>query len=174
MIIGRVALAQEEYPQQLAISRPILAGASSDQKAVETIVATNGVDKGATGIYTAGKSVLLQAGFVAHPGSVFSATVDPVSSWRLKSDMPGLSAQAYPNPFVERTTIEYNLPVNGRVQHTLMDMKGEVVRQTEGTSEQSKGLYKTQLEGNDIPTGTYLYRIQVGNESRTIRLLKKP
>ena len=173
MLVGGSALGQE-YPQQITISRSVAVGTVSDQKAVETIVASNGVSRGSTALYTAGKSVTLQPGFVALAGSVFEATVAPVVSLRSVGDFPDLSLRAYPNPFSVQTTVEYTVLASDRsVRHTLMDVKGQVLRQFEEITGQATGRHQTQVDGGDLPMGIYFYKLEVGTESRTLRLLKK-
>jgi hypothetical protein len=172
MLVSGSVFAQE-YAQQLTLSHAVTAGIVSDQKAVESIVASNQVNQEATAFYTAGKSVSLRPGFVALAGSVFKATVEPVISSGSGIDGLGLSARAYPNPFVEQTTIEYTLPLGGRIHHKLMNAKGQVLRQSEATREQAAGRYQTQIEGGSLPAGVYLYQLQVGNQIRTLRLIRK-
>ena len=84
-----------------------------------------------------------------------------------------LSVRIYPNPFVDRATVDYNLPTGGLVRHTLLDAKGGVLRQAHEGVEQSAGHHQMHLSGVSLPPGTYLYRIQVGTESRTLRIVRK-
>lgn len=84
-----------------------------------------------------------------------------------------LWVRVYPNPFVDRATVEYNLPVGGLVRHTLLDAKGGVLRQAHEGVEQPAGHHQIHLSGVSLPPGHYLYRIQVGTESRTLRLVRK-
>ena len=172
LLAGQAVLAQE-YPQQATISKAIAGGIVSQHKAVETLVATNRIDKGASVLYQAGQSITLQPGFTAQAGAVFEAMVAPVNSQRPGSDVPGLSVRAYPNPFQDKTTLDYNLPIDGKVNHELRDMKGQLLREMLGDDVESAGRHQTQFDGTNLPTGTYLYRIQVGKQSQIIRLLKK-
>lgn len=161
----------QQYPQRLTLTR--LEHVHCDQKAVESIVASNQVSKGIVAHYTASQSVSLQPGFVAQAGSVFTATVSVVSSGTTR-ERADLSVHAYPNPFINQTTIEYHLPLSGPVRHRLVDAKGQVVQQLKPLTEESSGTYQLQLEGSALPDGVYLYQLQAGSESRTLRLLKKP
>ncbi|MVM36444.1 T9SS C-terminal target domain-containing protein [Spirosoma sp. HMF3257] len=146
MLTAHVLLAQD-YPQQLSIGKTITAGAVSDQKAVATIVANNEVNIGAKAHYTAGLSVTMLPGFVAQAGSVFRATIAPVSSGRSATDAPGLQVRAYPNPFTDQTTIDYNLPTDGRVRHTLLNAKGQILQQVDNIDGELAGLHQTQVGG---------------------------
>lgn len=94
-------------------------------------------------------------------------------SAELTNNESTLWVRVYPNPFVDRATVEYNLPVGGAVRHTLLDAKGAVLRQVQEGGEQPAGRHQLQLSGVSLPPGPYLYRIQVGVESRTVRLIRK-
>jgi hypothetical protein len=110
-------------------------------------VASNALWSGARGQYTAGKSVTLQPGFVAQAGSVFTATIATVVSSSLGNDVPGLSIRADPNPFIDQTIVEYSLPLGGRVCHTLLDAKGQVLQQSEDLKEQAVGTHQSKVWG---------------------------
>lgn len=148
------------------------ADASLDVKAVEQITATNVVHRAAAVTYTAGKAILLQPGFEARAGSVFVATIAPVS---IKPAEAGsdLTVSAWPNPFQDQTTIEYRLPENSTVKHTLTDARGVVLRQNAPTDVQPAGVYKVGVEGANLPVGVYIYQVQTGSQTKTIRLLKQ-
>lgn len=172
MLVSGPVLAQE-YTQNLVLTRSITTG-TTDQKATETIVASSPVSQGASAYFTAGKSVTLQPGFVAQAGSVFMATVAPVLSTPAAQEGSPLTVRAFPNPFSESTTLDYYLPLGGRPRHMLMDAKGQIIRQSEAVTDQEAGSHKMELKGNNLPDGVYLYQIQVGNQSHTLRLLKQP
>lgn len=89
------------------------------------------------------------------------------------ADDETLWARIYPNPFVDRATVDYNLPVGGQVRHTLLDAKGAILTQVQESGEQSAGRHQFQLSGSRLAPGQYLYRIQVGTESRTVRVIRK-
>ena len=102
-----------------------------------------------------------------------SARLGEVSSSELTDNAGGFWTRVYPNPFVDRATVEYNLPKSGMVRHTLLDAKGGVLRQVREGEEQSAGRHQIQLSGVSLPPGHYFYRLQAGTESRTVRVMKK-
>lgn len=164
----------QSYSSQLNLSQPISAGSVNEQKATETIVTRSVVSPGAVALFTAGQSISLQPGFVAQVGSVFEATIGVVVSSSTTSDVSALKVRAYPNPFVESTTIEYSLPKASLVEHTLTDLQGQVVRQLSDPTDQPAGIHQTLVDGRNLPAGVYLYHLQTGKESQTFRLVKKP
>lgn len=170
MLVSGSVFAQEQA-SSLTISQPVTAGVLSEQQATGSISAQNAVAPGATALYRAGQSVHLQPGFVARAGSVVTATVGPVVSPNRGIDGSGSSVRVYPNPFVEQTTVEYTVLQGGAIRQTLTDVNGRVLRQQ--TLEKTAGRHQTAVEGGGLPAGVYLYQLQVGNQTQTLRLIRK-
>lgn len=82
----------------------------------------------------------------------------------------GYSLEAsYPNPFNPTTVIRYSLPEPARVRLVVYDLLGrEVMRLVEGT--QAAGWHVVTVETHDLPSGVYLYQLQVGNTVVTRRM----
>jgi aminopeptidase N len=83
--------------------------------------------------------------------------------------------QNYPNPFNPSTTISYDLPEQSEVSLTVYDLKGREVT-TLQNQPQPAGHYEVQWNGvNDsgdpISTGVYFARLQVGDYSKTIKMV---
>ena len=86
----------------------------------------------------------------------------------------GLS-QNYPNPFNPETTIEYQLPKDGRVTLIIYNMMGQEVRRLLD-EEKRAGYYKVVWDGRSeagihVGTGIYLIQIKAGSFSQTRKLL---
>jgi hypothetical protein len=84
----------------------------------------------------------------------------------------------YPNPFNPSTTVRYDLPEQAKVQITVYNMLGQVVR-TLVDRQESPGQHETIWDGRDdsgrpVSSGLYLYRMTAGDftESRKMLLLK--
>ncbi|MBI5266759.1 MAG: T9SS type A sorting domain-containing protein [candidate division Zixibacteria bacterium] len=89
--------------------------------------------------------------------------------------------QNYPNPFNPVTTIEYSLGYfedGAAVKHVTLEVYnvlGQMVKRLVDT-DRSPGSYReewdaTNLSGQRVSSGVYLYRLQVGNESQTKKML---
>ena len=79
----------------------------------------------------------------------------------------------YPNPFNPETTIRYALPERGPVRLSVYDLAGrEVAALVDGV--QPAGEHAARFDGSDLPSGSYVYRLQVGEEveTRTMTLVK--
>lgn len=71
-------------------------------------------------------------------------------------------SQNYPNPFNPSTTIRFTLPEASQIKLNLYNMLGELVRTiAEGTYE--KGYHKVVVDAANLPSGTYVYRIESPN-----------
>ena len=76
--------------------------------------------------------------------------------------------QNYPNPFNPETKIQYSIPIDGKVELEIYNIKGELVR-TLVNEPQSAGYYKVIWNGkayNNIPvsSGIYFYRLKIDDK----------
>jgi len=85
--------------------------------------------------------------------------------------------QNYPNPFNPATVINYQLPQDGFVALKVYDIIGREV-ETLISENQSAGRYTVNFDASDLPSGIYIYRLQVNSAaggytaSRKMMLLK--
>ena len=79
----------------------------------------------------------------------------------------------YPNPFNPETTISYALPQGSKVRLAVYDLLGHEVAVLVDAS-QPAGQHAVRFDGGDLPSGSYVYRLQVGEEvvARTMTLVK--
>ena len=81
--------------------------------------------------------------------------------------------QNYPNPFNPVTTIEFQLPVAEQVCLEVFDLLGRrVTTILDGIRE--AGVQRVQFDANQLPSGTYMYRLAAGDfaETRYMTLVK--
>ncbi len=109
------------------------------------------------------------------PGqSIFARTAVP-------DDRPAIGPlllQNYPNPFLASTSIRYRIPETSEyvgVALRVYDMNGRVVR-TLVNGEQPPGLHELRWDGRDdrglkVASGIYPYRLEVGGQSMTRKLV---
>ena len=79
----------------------------------------------------------------------------------------------YPNPFNPETTIRYALPQAGKVRLVVYDLLGqEVAVLVDGS--RPAGHHTVRFDGGGLPSGSYVYRLQIGEEvmARTMTLVK--
>ena len=79
----------------------------------------------------------------------------------LSDKQPNFSLQNYPNPFHQSTTIEYQLPNDGKVKLSVYDLQGKEITVLVNET-QSAGCYKIKFAKDRLPSGTYICRIQTG------------
>lgn len=78
--------------------------------------------------------------------------------------------QNYPNPFNPKTTISYSLPQHSFVTLRVYDILGkEVAILING--EQSAGNYSIDFSGNNLTSGTYIYRLNAGGQIATKKMI---
>lgn len=94
----------------------------------------------------------------------------PLSVSRPSDD--GVSATAsYPNPFNTHTTITYDLPRPAFVTLRIYDVLGREV-ETLVEEQQYPGRHDVVFDGAGLPGGVYFYRIEVGQSSRTGKMIR--
>jgi hypothetical protein len=68
----------------------------------------------------------------------------------------------YPNPFNPRTIINYELPITSEVELSIYNLLGQKII-TLISEKQSAGKYEVEFNGQEFPSGVYLYKIQTEN-----------
>jgi VWFA-related protein len=85
------------------------------------------------------------------------------------------SLSSYPNPFNSRTTIEFDLPVEGDVRVDVVNILGQSIR-TLQDEKMSAGSYKIAWDGaneigEQVVTGMYLIRLKTPQQHLTRKIL---
>ncbi|MDQ7065446.1 MAG: T9SS type A sorting domain-containing protein [candidate division KSB1 bacterium] len=79
-------------------------------------------------------------------------------------------AQNYPNPFNGSTVIRFSLPVGKHVRLAVYDILGrEVAELADGY--RKAGQHRVVFNAASLTTGLYLYRLHVGNQTLTRRMI---
>ncbi|MBK8944725.1 MAG: T9SS type A sorting domain-containing protein [Ignavibacteriae bacterium] len=83
--------------------------------------------------------------------------------------------QNYPNPFNPTTTIKYSIPSKvksetSNVKIIIYDILGKEVA-TLVNENQSAGEYEVNFSASNLSSGTYIYRLQVGEFSQTKKMI---
>lgn len=98
-----------------------------------------------------------------------------VESNPLPAVADNFTVSAYPNPFNPSTTIRYSITSNALTNITIYDVRGRLVN-TLLNKQQSKGWHEIQWsgineDGSKVPAGAYIYRVTVGDEVKTDKLI---
>lgn len=78
--------------------------------------------------------------------------------------------QNYPNPFNPTTTISYSIPTDSRVNLTIYDVSGRVVRELVNEIKVA-GYYSVSFNGSQLSSGMYYYRLTAGNITETKKMI---
>jgi hypothetical protein len=79
-------------------------------------------------------------------------------------------SQNYPNPLKGETVINYSLAKSSRVNLSLFDVNGRLVKiLVNGVKE--AGSHTVRLNGGSLTAGVYFYRLQSGNYSAVKRMV---
>ena len=81
-------------------------------------------------------------------------------------------SQNYPNPFNPTTKIDFEVPLDSKVNITLFDISGKEI-QTLLNEKKSAGYYSVAFNAVNLSSGTYFYRISGENGDRMFSETKK-
>ncbi len=106
-------------------------------------------------------------------GTAAGWSLDSAAPWSeeatLEADARTAEFGAYPNPLRTETTIQYELTASAEVRLAVYDVLGRTVAVlTEGTMD--AGRHAATFDARGLATGTYIYRLQVGDTVQTGRL----
>ncbi|HDP68193.1 MAG TPA: T9SS type A sorting domain-containing protein [Candidatus Marinimicrobia bacterium] len=78
--------------------------------------------------------------------------------------------QNYPNPFNATTTLRFRLPQKEHTTLSLYNLRGEKVK-TIVSKNLTAGFYEFGVDGSDLASGIYLYRLESGSNCQTRKLI---
>jgi hypothetical protein len=78
--------------------------------------------------------------------------------------------QNFPNPFSDRTEIEYKLAIAGNVSIDITDITGRVVMQLD-EGYQGMGEHKVAIDARGFESGIYFYTLKAGSLVETKRMI---
>jgi len=81
-------------------------------------------------------------------------------------------SQNYPNPFNPTTKIDFELPQDSKVNITVYDMLGKVVKVLENSTKKS-GYYTISFDGNSLSSGIYIYKLTAESNGNISTIVKK-
>ena len=81
-------------------------------------------------------------------------------------------SQNYPNPFNPVTKIDFDLPIDSRVNIVLYDITGKEVK-TLVNDQRTAGYYTVQMDGSSLSSGTYFYRVMTKSSGADFTMTKK-
>jgi parallel beta-helix repeat protein len=124
--------------------------------------------------YTAEISVLLDLAGLNAP-EYYSAPPPPDSQGSDVMPSDYTLTQNYPNPFNPSTTLAYSVPKEEQVSLIIFDMRGKEVSRLVDNVTQSAGRYEVTWTGLDhngqpLPAGIYMYRLQAGTTSQVKKM----
>ena len=79
-------------------------------------------------------------------------------------------SQNYPNPFNPLSRISYELKITNYVTLNVYDVNGRLVKELVN-EKQNAGRYEVNFDGSGLPSGTYVYRLHVGEFSETKKMV---
>lgn len=141
--------------------------------ATATITATNTLLPNARAAYQAGQSITLLPGFVAEQGAAFTAHISDCFCDQLNSEAKGLSVTAYPNPFVESTTVQYKLSNASPVSLRILDEQGKLIDILVDNEQQEVGMHEYTYRSKSSLVMNYFFSLRTNQGIATKRITKQ-
>ncbi len=124
----------------------------------------------------AGNSLLLTGdnSYYAATSDVFlvkydvTTGIEPVSNTIVKEFS---LSQNYPNPFNPTTMINFSLPKDANVTISIYDMAGKLVSSLINNQSYNSGYHSVEMDGVNLSSGTYFYRISADNFVETKKMI---
>lgn len=79
--------------------------------------------------------------------------------------------QNYPNPFNPSTQIEFYLPISGNVNLSVFNVLGQEIQTLINHEYSNSGKHTIEFNGEDLPSGIYLYKLQVDDYSKVKKMI---
>lgn len=76
----------------------------------------------------------------------------------------------FPNPVVNQSIIDFILPKDGNVHYSIFDLQGRMI-QSEIIGYRTAGKNQVTISGTELTTGTYILRLESGNQVKAIKFL---
>ena len=79
--------------------------------------------------------------------------------------------QNFPNPFNPSTTMRFSVPERAKVTMRVLNLLGEEVARVIDGETYGAGTYEVDFLAKDLPSGTYIYRLEAGNIVMTKKMV---
>ena len=96
---------------------------------------------------------------------------DVISSTDKPTVNEAIEVHNFPNPFQTTTTISFQMERDNRVRLSVFDVLGSEL-QVLFDKHLSAGTHQVQFDGTRLAAGNYFYRLQIGNQVKTKRMVK--
>ena len=120
-------------------------------------------------VASAGCAQVQQRGAATTPGII--ATTEPAVSKIIQEPMlMDALSQNYPNPFAQETIINYSLAKAAKVNLSVFDLNGRLVKILVNASKDA-GQHNARVSRGSLASGIYYYKLQTGNYSAVKKMI---
>ncbi|MBZ0269174.1 T9SS type A sorting domain-containing protein, partial [bacterium] len=98
--------------------------------------------------------------------------VAPVAVAEASHPVPDTLLRSHPNPFDAGTTVRYEVPRDAVVTPNVYDAAGRLVRSLVSGEHRAAGVYEAHVDGGELPSGVYFYRLTAGEFRETSKVVR--
>ncbi len=103
--------------------------------------------------------------------SITSTNNHIVPEKRSNHDFQEVGLTAYPNPFKNSATVNFNLATKSEYQVILYDMKGSLVGILKNELAEAGKLVSIEVDGSALTAGLYIIKLQTPTKTSTLKLM---
>jgi len=161
--------------KQLRLESKSIRSAQSFEGQIILVTKGTAIDEAVSVNFHACDKIVFEEGFSLAPGAEMTASVeenckDGREFQEMRLAQPGLTIG--PNPFVDWTQVQLDLPESAVVSLEVFDLEGRRVAAPLTDSKIEAGSHHVQLDLSDLPAGSYIYRARIGEIRKTGKLLR--
>jgi hypothetical protein len=139
------------------------------------------MNSGSEVVWRAGLSHTLKPGFWAKSGSKFVTVFDFCNPLVLAGSSPSKinpanndnsSVRVQPNPFTSRFDALVKMKEKGTMKIELRDATGKLILLVAEQNDVEKGVYQYSIDMSDKAEGMYFMLVRMGEEIKTVKLIK--
>jgi len=117
-------------------------------------------------------SIRLGEGFSIAPGGELIARIDESCKQAASSAEPSGSLSIGPNPLRSELHMAIQVGTDSEVQGAMYDLHGRQVAELLPATRLEPGFHEFTADVQSLPPGTYLYRMSIGKEVRSGKLIR--
>lgn len=169
-------------PPYLEVTQPVANGGTMLKEAKDSLMSTSIIAPNTTVELDASFNIVLKPGFHAKEGSDVYVTLEGCGGiWGNKREVSEVEKpqekmnenqlKNYPDPFIDKTTIEFYLDEENEVSLYIYDLKGRLIQKLLDGQTLSSGKYQQQFSRGGLASGMYLYILEIDGVQTTNKMI---
>ncbi len=83
-----------------------------------------------------------------------------------------LAITHFPNPFLDKVTIRYQIPNESSISLALYDVAGKLLEQSIANETKAAGIHEYEYQASQLNPGVYFYKLEINGKATVSRIVK--